>query len=100
MVSDSMKSTRLGFYYRWSRVTTERTSANCRKTLGRFALSNYGKKLFALLDGGKERQCFTVSRYCSRQTVERRGVLRRAASCYLGVRRQFEQPFYGLICVT
>jgi len=43
---------------------------------------------------------FAVSCYGPLQTVERRRVFRCSASCYLGLRRQFEHSFYGLTCMT
>src|SRR6202007_2134327 len=76
------------------------SSASRCNVLGQFMLSDDCVEFLAQLKCCENRQCFAVSCYRSCQAVERRGVFRCFASCYLGVRRQFEYSFYGLTCMT
>ena len=73
------------------------SSASRCNVLGQFMLSDDCVEFLAQLKCCENRQRFAVSCYRSSQTVERRGVFRCFASCYLGVRRQFEYSFYGFV---
>ncbi len=71
-----------------------------RIALGKLTLREHCVEFFPLLKGYEERERFAVSCYGSLQTVERGRIFGCSASCYLGVRRQFEHAFYDLSCMT
>jgi hypothetical protein len=69
-------------------------------SMSRASSQTRGEIRILLLKCGEKCERFAVSGYRSRQSVKRRGVFKYFASCYLGVRRQFQKSFYGFTCVT